>query len=359
MATAMEEKKKKPYEFNKKKHVAFLKQFYNMIPHHYEGQDSNRGTLLYFIISSLDLLGAIDEIDKKNGIEYLYSLQILPDESKGEPEKYFNCGFRGSGFLGLPWNSSNTPPKETHCLDQAHLALTYTVLCGLRILGDDYSRVYKKAIISALKNLQMENGAFVPVNGGGESDVRYIYCAVAISYLLEDFSGINIDKSVQYILQGQSYDYGYGQGVGQESHGGSTYCALASLALLNKLERVRHRKRLIQWLLERQVSGFQGRTNKDPDTCYSFWIGSSLNILDSIHLVNAPLCKGFTYSCESKYGGFGKTPDAYPDLLHSYFALCGLSMLGEPGLLELDYPLGMTVRAAANLSIVKQKNKKN
>lgn len=33
----------------------------------------------------------------------------------------------------------------------------------------------------------------------------------------------------------QSYDGAFGQGPGQESHGGSTFCAIASLILLNKL----------------------------------------------------------------------------------------------------------------------------
>ena len=50
----------------------------------------------------------------------------------------------------------------------------------------------------------------------------------------------------------------------------------------------------------------QGRINKDPDTCYSFWVGSSLTMLDAIHLANHPLSKSFTYSCKTKYGGFSK-----------------------------------------------------
>ena len=31
--------------------------------------------------------------------------------------------------------------------------------------------------------------------------------------------------------------------------------------------------------MQRQVGGFQGRVNKDPDTCYSFWVGASLKML--------------------------------------------------------------------------------
>ena len=35
---------------------------------------------------------------------------------------------------------------------------------------------------------------------------------------------------------------------------------------------------LKQWCLQRQKSGFQGRPNKDVDTCYSFWVGASLDV---------------------------------------------------------------------------------
>lgn len=37
-------------------------------------------------------------------------------------------------------------------------------------------------------------------------------------------------------------------------------------------------KNLKRWLIFRQQSGFQGRPNKDVDTCYSFWIGATLKV---------------------------------------------------------------------------------
>ena len=35
------------------------------------------------------------------------------------------------------------------------------------------------------------------------------------------------------------------------------------------------------WLVNRQTNGFNGRVNKPSDSCYSFWIGSSLRVLMS------------------------------------------------------------------------------
>jgi hypothetical protein len=35
---------------------------------------------------------------------------------------------------------------------------------------------------------------------------------------------------------------------------------------------------LRRWGLSRQISGFQGRPNKEVDTCYSFWLGALLKV---------------------------------------------------------------------------------
>ncbi|CAG8808132.1 3635_t:CDS:2, partial [Dentiscutata erythropus] len=105
--------------------------------------------------------------------------------------------------------------------------------------------------------------------------------------------GINIDKVVQYIKESQSYDYGIGQGPGEESHGGS-------------------KDKTIFWLISRQESGFQGRANKPPDTCYSFWIGASLMILDSFEFIDYEQNYKFLMETKSPIGGFSKCPGYYP-----------------------------------------------
>ena len=79
----------------------------------------------------------------------------------------------------------------------------------------------------------------------------------------------------------QSYEGAIGQGPNLEAHGGSTYCAIASLVLMKQLETsfsAIELKKLRQWCLLRQQSGFQGRPNKPVDTCYSFWVGATLQV---------------------------------------------------------------------------------
>eukprot|EP01042_Synura_sphagnicola_P001706 gene1706-2000_t len=65
--------------------------------------------------------------------------------------------------------------------------------------------------------------------------MRFLFCASAISSLLNDWSGVDVDRSVSYIQSCRTYEGGFGLTPGAEAHGGSTYCALASLSLMGRL----------------------------------------------------------------------------------------------------------------------------
>lgn len=81
---------------------------------------------------------------------------------------------------------------------------------------------------------------------------RFVYCAVCVAYMLNDFSTINIDACVHFILDCFTYEGGVACVPGCEAHGGSTYCAIASLALLDRLDAIGDRQnQLVQWCLFR------------------------------------------------------------------------------------------------------------
>ena len=81
--------------------------------------------------------------------------------------------------------------------------------------------------------------------------------------------------------------------------------------------------------------GFNGRTNKLVDSCYSFWQGSIFNL---IYMGD----KKFTYDMEllydqlslqayiifacqnTKFGGLMDKPGKFPDLFHTNYATSGL-----------------------------------
>ncbi|XP_065836516.1 geranylgeranyl transferase type-1 subunit beta-like isoform X2 [Oscarella lobularis] len=331
-------------ELLRAKHVKYLNRCLGILPQSSEMHDTNRMTICFFALSGLDLLDALNlsETEKKSIIDWIYAQQVQPDG-----ENASQCGFRGSPVVGSPFIVQDKwIPIPFDC---SHITMTYTALASLLILGDDLSRVNRKAIVSGLKGLQLVDGSYFAVPFGGENDMRFLYCACCISAILGDWRGVDQTKAVDFIVKSQGYDYGIGQGPNQESHGGSTFCAIASLALMNRLESAfdeRQLEGLKKWCLNRQQSGFNGRPNKPVDTCYSFWIGASLKLLGCYDFVNEDLIRGFTLSTQSTViGGLSKWPDCHPDPLHTYLGLCGLSLMNESGLQPIHPALNISRRA--------------
>ncbi|XP_056148047.1 geranylgeranyl transferase type-1 subunit beta [Lampris incognitus] len=331
-------------DFLRDRHIRFFQRSLQVLPERYSSLETTRLTIVFFALSGLDVLDALDVIDKNNMIEWIYSLQVLPTEDQSNLSR---CGFRGSSHIGLPYMSKG--PGIPHPYDSGHIAMTYTGLASLLILGDDLSRVHKRALLAGLKALQLEDGSFYAVPEGSENDMRFIYCAACICYMLDDWSGMDIRKAIEYIRKSMSYDNGIGQGAGLESHGGSTFCAIASLRLMNHLEETlsqRELDRIRRWCIMRQQNGFQGRPNKPVDTCYSFWVGATLELLDVFQYTNYEKNRNYILSTQDRLvGGFAKWPDSHPDPLHAYFGLCSLSLLGEPSLRKVHPALNVTQRA--------------
>merc|ERR1712130_15944 len=194
-------------------------------------------------------------------------------------------------------------------------------------------------------------GRFRRTFRGSEPDMRFLFCACAISAMLNDWSGFDIDSAVQYVRNCQSWDGGIALIPGAEGHGGSTFCAIASLTLMNRLNEIPDMACLLKWLMFNQGKGFKGRVNKPEDTCYSFWLGASLKMLGAYDWTNVEGNRQFNYSCWGPRGGFSKTPgpDMYSDILHAHYGVCGLSLMEEEGLKPLHVSLGLTQDAVSRL----------
>jgi len=314
--------------FDRKRHLAYFSFCLRQLPVQYEKLDTNRLTMAHFCVHALDLLGVWDDetmiqdlkFDKSTIIEWIYSLQTTTLEAK-DPSF---VGFKGGTFLGHP-----SPTEYNH----GHIAMTYTAIATLKTLGDDLSRVDRRGIVNALGSaLQLADGSYQSIAVGSEHDMRFLYCACAISHMLDDWSGVDCDKAVSYIRACRSWDGAFALLPGQEGHGGSTFCAVASLMLMGRMEEVldssshhNWRKDLIRWCVHRQVGGMQGRPNKDEDTCYSFWIGGTLRLLGKDALLDHDRLRAYVMECQTKMGGFSKTIGAYPDVLHSFYSLSYLS----------------------------------
>ena len=112
----------------------------------------------------------------------------------------------------------------------------------------------------------------------------------------------------------------------------NTYCALASLHLLNRIDAISRdeRQRIIRFCVNRQTQGIHGRPCKVDDSCYTFWTGAALKIVstedpylskEETLISNADVIK-FLHACSDPIvGGVSKFPGTPPDPTHSFLAL--------------------------------------
>jgi len=329
------------------RHAKFFQRSLAVLPCSLASYDTQRVTIAFFAISGLDLLDRMSAVEDQSEamVEWLYSCLVTSED----PETEHWSGFRGSTALRL----SDTP-EPSHAHDHGHIAMTYTALASLIILGDDLSRVNRKSLLAGVRALQLPNGSFKAALEGGESDMRFLYCAACICHMLGDWSGMNRDLATQYVLQSVTYEGGVAQGPDLEAHGGSTFCGVASLSLMGRLSDLGDTRleNLTRWCLQRQApaSGFMGRPNKPEDTCYSFWVGATLSILGKLELIDYPAMRSFVLSTQDPVtGGLAKWVDTQPDPLHTYLGLSGLGLNDEEGVAGVEPSLNISLRARAHL----------
>eukprot|EP00606_Chrysophyceae_sp_TOSAG23-5_P000390 GSChrysophyteH2.ASY1.ANO1.222.1 assembled CDS len=328
--------------FNRVGHVAYFLSCLKRLPGAYSSLDATRLTVIYFSVIGLDMLGALDQVDKAQVCDFIYGMQLNLDD-KGRNAFCHDCtrpvvqgagGFVGGSYLGQPFRIYNDDDSNGNgnggSDDVGHLAMGYTALATLVTLGDDLERLDKAALLHSIKHAQQEDGSFRATKVGTECDMRFVYCACAISHILRDWSAVNKDQVANFVKSCISYEGGFSLTPCTEAQGGATYCAVASLVLTDTLPSLGSTKinALKSWCERRALStgGYNGRTNKVADSCYSFWVGATMNMLGAFDSTDPdPILSFLLDECQCR-GGFSKTPGDYPDVLHSFYSLAWLAM---------------------------------
>lgn len=337
-------------ELTRAKHIAFFKRHLILFPTPYEEHDCERTVLAFFCLLGLDLLNAlntIDDDDKKSWIEWIYK-NYVTKESKG---------IKYSGFQAY-----RTGIQPISFEQEPQLAGTVFSICCLLFLGDNLSRIDRDLIKNFVELCKTSQGHFrsIAVPSCSDQDMRQLYMATTIASLL-DFSLSDPLCSIQYIKSCQRYEGGFSLLPYGEAHAGATFCALASWSLIlkmipnssldtsnqsyNLMDCVPKVERLIRWLTSRQLSsgGLNGRTNKDVDTCYAYWVLSSLKLLDALPFIDGgELEKYLLLHAQHALGGFSKTPGEFPDVLHSALGLYAMAYQDDKSFPKVNADIHMT-----------------
>ncbi|XP_047150021.1 protein farnesyltransferase subunit beta isoform X2 [Vigna umbellata] len=245
-------------ELQRDNHVQFLSKGLRHLSSAFSVLDSNRPWLCYWIFHSIALLGeSVEDELEDNTIEFLNRCQ--------DPD---------GGYAGGPGQ-------------MPHIATTYAAVNTLITLGGQKSlaSINRDKLHGFLRRMKQPNGGF-RMHDDGEIDVRACYTAISVASILNILDDELIQNVGDYILSCQTYEGGIGGEPGSEAHGGYTFCGLAAMILIGEASRL-DLPRLIDWVVCRQGKecGFQGRTNKLVDGCYSFWQGGAVALLQRLYSI--------------------------------------------------------------------------
>lgn len=237
-------------------HIDFLQRGINHLGPGHSVLDANRPWLCYWILHSMALLGEpIDEELRQRTVSFLC-----------------RCQDPNGGYGGGPGQ-------------MAHLATTYAAVNALVTVGGEtaLASIKRENMLKFLQRMKDPSGGF-RMHDAGEIDVRGSYTAVAIAKMLGILVPALMHNLANYIMSCQTFEGGIGGEPGAEAHGGYTFCGLAALILINESHQL-DLPSLLDWAVFRQgrvEGGFQGRTNKLVDGCYSFWQGGVFPLIQRL-----------------------------------------------------------------------------
>ncbi|XP_026822060.1 protein farnesyltransferase subunit beta [Rhopalosiphum maidis] len=296
----------------KQNHINYIKNHMFTLPENYECLDSSRPWLCYWLCQSLALLNCKLSISEKSDVVSFLS----------------KCQHESGGFCGGP----NQMP---------HLAPTYAAVCALCLIGTEeaYAVINRENLYKFLISLRLPNGSF-RMHKYGECDVRAVYCSATVARLTNIYTDSLFESSAQWVIRCQTYEGGFGGVPGVEAHGGYTFCGFSALLLLKSIHMC-DTKSLLRWVANKQMSyegGFQGRTNKLVDGCYSFWQAAIFPVISELleSENQRPMWSMYDYQalqeyvlicCQNRYsGGLIDKPGKPPDVYHTCYVLSGLSI---------------------------------
>lgn len=237
------------------KHAEYLTNGLKWLPASFCVLDANRPWLCYWILHSLALLGeSFDDNLEHDVVAFLSQCQ--------DPH-----GGYGGGPGQMP-----------------HLATSYASVNSLITLGgrSALSSIDRDRLYAFLQRMKDPGGSF-RMHEMGEIDVRACYTAISVASILNILDHELVQNVGDYIMSCQTYEGGIAGEPGSEAHGGYTFCGLATMILINEVHRL-DLPALINWVVFRQgvEGGFQGRTNKLVDGCYSFWQGGIFPLIQRL-----------------------------------------------------------------------------
>ena len=328
-------------------HVRYIRSGLRELRSAFSGLDASRPWMVYWMLHGLNILGVRPKAYYDDAVVFLARCQNAAT----------------GGFGGGPGQL-------------AHCAPSYAAVLALATIGTPaaYAAVNRRDMYRWLLTLKRADGG-VHIHADGEVDVRSAYTMLTIASLVNILTPELTAGVAEWLARCQTYEGGFAGEPGGEAHGGYAFNAMAGLAILGRFDLV-DIPALRRWLVARQLGmegGFQGRTNKLVDGCYSFWQGAIPVILQKYGgaagapsggaagaeagggaapaamaaaamaatsagiLYNVEFLERYTLlCCQQAGGGLRDKPSKNRDFYHTCYTLSGLSIAQHYGTMAHD-----------------------
>ncbi|RMZ89245.1 hypothetical protein DV736_g3527, partial [Chaetothyriales sp. CBS 134916] len=266
---------------------------------------------VYWGLTALHLLGCPDGLPRDKTIEFVLA-----------------CQNSDGGFGAAPGHDSHM----LYTVSAVQVLATIDAISALDASGG------KERVGKWLASLQDRQSGTFAGDEWGETDTRFLFGAFIALSILDLMQLIDVDKAVGHVQACANFDGAYGRSPGAESHSGQVYTCVGALSIARRVDLI-DVDRLGAWLAERQLpnGGLNGRPEKLEDVCYSWWVMSSLAMIDRLHWLDGDKLRAFILSCQDPdQGGIADRPGDMVDVFHTVFGIAGLSLLRYPHLVEVD-----------------------
>ncbi|ORC89763.1 geranylgeranyltransferase type I beta subunit [Trypanosoma theileri] len=368
-------------------HLRYFETIMHIALNNIQESHTQRLLLLYFALVGSDMMGAEWITSSSDSNRY-------KNELYNELHLCYDVQIGGFQSEPLPLYVTGPTVAMTHCA--LHILNTCCMLPKATL-----EWIEREKVISFILSCQINSnnslygssfiGAFQSSPIISEVDIRFTYSALMSLTLLcaplplsaiPSFLHV-LDNAVAFVWRcWNPHEGGFGAVPGAESHGGMTFCAVASLVLCNAISSLTrsHRHLLLRYCTARvsrgpndhndtnsnnysddddnnnyrsvdvqekknkkerkrrkTIIGYQGRPQKDSDTCYTHWVGSTLQILcdnenecdgnsenDKLLIDPLPIMRFINSCTDHKKGGVSKCIGIKVDAVHSCLGLSGL-----------------------------------
>lgn len=194
-----------------------------------DAADSQLATAGQFVIGSLAAARSLNADDRTRVCKWVKN--VLYVEQNGE-----------AGFVCSASSISHSGANALLPGQMMNVAMTYSALSLLVTCGDDLGGIDAAGVARFISHSQTDCGAFASHKGHTEVDARFCFAAVASLYMLSHrsatrhnyFTVVDVQSLLHFIARCQAFDGGFALFEGGEAHGGSTFCCVASLWLLQR-----------------------------------------------------------------------------------------------------------------------------